>query len=866
MVHSKFSSAVSLTLYLGLTAAPQIPAQAQATAFQLPGSVPAGTNVRIDGSSSTIAVNQVLKQRFEQQYPGTQVTSAYANPPQGLQALIDGKVDLAAIGRPLTAAEKAKGLAAVPIGRDKIAIVVGSKNPFTKSLDISQFAKIFRGDIKNWSEVGGSPGAIRLVDRPDSSDTRQALKSYPAFRQAKFETGKTAEKLKDDSSNAVVQKLGANGIGYTTANQIKNQPGVRAVVMNGTSPTDPRYPFSQPLYYVYNAAKPTPAAQAFLGFATAPVGQSAIEQAGVAVPIVAAAKGATTKAETAPKQTAAKNDASAKDGAGTNKTTGTGNQVNPYSPPQISEGRGQMVPADGQGGVNWWWLFPIASGAGLLWLLAKGQRKTGAASRFGADDVQRSNSEEGFVSPDANYTDAYSYSNDRVDSLGEESTAVESDRRSTTDWAEETPQTGTAFTDPTPQLDNSFVGDEVDAASYPVESMQAAGETGRAANVSENLGSVAPIGGAAAGAWTASRSPDKIAAAKPTETRIALKARSPQEVEAYWEIAPEQMQSLRQQGGEKLALRLYDVTGIDLETQSPHSVQQFDCDEHTHRQRLAIATPARDYLAELGSLTRDGRWIAIVRSTHVHVPPSSTFRSNDAYSGSPAVSGSTTMASPAVNSSRSVLAGDRDSTVEQPDADTWTTREEQSQESSPFSEQVQASDSTKDANPAEGSALGGAAAGAAAAWSFLSGRGADRAPASTPNRQDVAADRSETHDDATDQISGLNSASSEGRIVLTPRNAHWAYAYWDVPRAQRSGVNRSAGETLALRLYDVTDADLERDTPQALQQFDIDALALSCDVPIPTSNRTYVVELGYIDGGDRWTRLARSTPAWVSAN
>ena len=87
-----------------------------------------------------------------------------------------------------------------------------------------------------------------------------------------------------------------------------------------------------------------------------------------------------------------------------------------------------------------------------------------------------------------------------------------------------------------------------------------------------------------------------------------------------------------------------------------------------------------------------------------------------------------------------------------------------------------------------------------------------------------------------------------------------------MPRAQRSGVNQSAGETLALRLYDVTDANSERDTPQALQQFDIDALALSCDVPIPVSNRTYIVELGYIDGGDRWTRLARSTPALVSAN
>ncbi|NJK52234.1 MAG: hypothetical protein HC936_04270, partial [Leptolyngbyaceae cyanobacterium SU_3_3] len=99
-------------------------------AFTLPASVPKGTTVRIDGSSSMGTVNQGLRQRFEKQFPETQVTVETNGTATALQAVLEDRADLAAIGRPLTAAEKAKGLVAVPVGRDKIAIVVGSNNPF----------------------------------------------------------------------------------------------------------------------------------------------------------------------------------------------------------------------------------------------------------------------------------------------------------------------------------------------------------------------------------------------------------------------------------------------------------------------------------------------------------------------------------------------------------------------------------------------------------------------------------------------------------------------------------------------------------------------------------------------------------------
>ncbi|NJK53253.1 MAG: hypothetical protein HC936_11395 [Leptolyngbyaceae cyanobacterium SU_3_3] len=148
-----------------------------APTFSLPTTVPKGATIRIDGSSSMAAVNQALKQRFETQFPGTAVTTnARRNNPPPLKALIDGQVDIVGIGRSLTAEEKAQGLVAVPVGREKIAIVVSPENPFSKSLTIQQFAKIFGEKSptgQRWGCSGGNSSHRSHRDQRYSSSLSQ---------------------------------------------------------------------------------------------------------------------------------------------------------------------------------------------------------------------------------------------------------------------------------------------------------------------------------------------------------------------------------------------------------------------------------------------------------------------------------------------------------------------------------------------------------------------------------------------------------------------------------------------------------------------------------------------------------------------
>ncbi len=105
------------------------------------------------------------------------------------------------------------------------------------------------------------------------------------------------------------------------------------------------------------------------------------------------------------------------------------------------------------------------------------------------------------------------------------------------------------------------------------------------------------------------------------ESRIVLMPRDPQWSYAYWDIPNDHKEDLRRQGGQQLALRIYDVTEISLEYQAPHSIQEYPCDELAREWYLPMPVSDRDYVVDIGYRCADGRWLVLARSTPVHVPP-----------------------------------------------------------------------------------------------------------------------------------------------------------------------------------------------------------------------------------------------------
>lgn len=251
---------------------------ATAANFSLQPSVPAGTVVDIDGSTSMVQINAALKSGFEQQYPGTVVNLAAAGSENGIQALLVGDVTIAASSRPLTASEQANGLVAVPVTSDRMALVVGNNNPFKRGLSTDQAAQIFQGQLNNWATLGGADTTIRVLNRPSVSGTHVAFKDL-VLGGGEFGTTPNITTLARDATTPMLQQLSTDGIGYATYSQVADQQTVRVIPIDGVTPEAPNYPFQRQLYYVYKDAN-DPVVQAFLGYALSPQGQQAIASAG----------------------------------------------------------------------------------------------------------------------------------------------------------------------------------------------------------------------------------------------------------------------------------------------------------------------------------------------------------------------------------------------------------------------------------------------------------------------------------------------------------------------------------------------------------------------------------------------------------
>ena len=113
--------------------------------------------------------------------------------------------------------------------------------------------------------------------------------------------------------------------------------------------------------------------------------------------------------------------------------------------------------------------------------------------------------------------------------------------------------------------------------------------------------------------------------------------------------------------------------------------------------------------------------------------------------------------------------------------------------------------------------------------------------------------------DVDQGLGDLPGGYGESRIVLLPRDPQWAYAYWDIPIEHKNELRAHGGQQLALRIYDVTDINLEHQSPHSIQEYPIDEMAREWYLPIPVSDRTYTIDIGYRCGDGRWLVLARST-------
>jgi phosphate transport system substrate-binding protein len=126
--------------------------------------------VRISGAGLLSEVVENFREDFDKANPLCQLTVSGATTGIGFKKLIDAEAEVAMMTRKVTSEEaklaEAKGvtLASKLIGKIGLAVVTNSQNKVNE-LTIDQLAKIFKGEIPNWSQVGGSNEPIKVTIR-----------------------------------------------------------------------------------------------------------------------------------------------------------------------------------------------------------------------------------------------------------------------------------------------------------------------------------------------------------------------------------------------------------------------------------------------------------------------------------------------------------------------------------------------------------------------------------------------------------------------------------------------------------------------------------------------------------------------------
>jgi len=254
-------------------------------------------HIRIKGSDTEVNVALALAETFMEKEPNVSIAVTGGGSGTGVAALLSGKTHIANSSRPLepnemqTARERNINPLAIVFGIDALAIIVHQQNHLD-SLTMSDIGKIFRGEIKNWAEMGGPDKAVSLYGRQSNSGT------FLYFRE-KILGADYAPALKQMNGTAqIVEAIGTDpaGIGYVGVGYLSEKDGqlpsnikvlkisektgspafsplVPSLILNG------QYPIVRPLYQYVNGT-PNGRLLEFLLYSIGEKGQKIVSENG----------------------------------------------------------------------------------------------------------------------------------------------------------------------------------------------------------------------------------------------------------------------------------------------------------------------------------------------------------------------------------------------------------------------------------------------------------------------------------------------------------------------------------------------------------------------------------------------------------
>ena len=243
-------------------------------------------SVTTNGSTSMEKVVLTLNEQFMIDHPDVKASYDPTGSSTGIEAAKNGSADIGLASRALKDEEVADGLKSTTLALDGIAIIVNADSAISE-LTVEQIAQIFKGEVTNWSEMGGADGAIACIGREGGSGTRDGFESITGTEDVCV----LSQEL--TSTGAVIEAVKNNpqAIGYASLSAVEGQEGIKAITVNGVACSeetvlDGSYEIQRPFILVTKEGETlSEAAQAWFDWATSAAASDLIRAAG-AVPMV----------------------------------------------------------------------------------------------------------------------------------------------------------------------------------------------------------------------------------------------------------------------------------------------------------------------------------------------------------------------------------------------------------------------------------------------------------------------------------------------------------------------------------------------------------------------------------------------------
>ena len=195
-------------------------------------------SISCSGATSFQPLVEKARDAFQDANPDVSVAISGGGSGQGLSQVAEGSVQ---IGRSdVFAEEKLEGDQLENLVDNQVCIVgmgpIVNANVDIDDITTDQLKGIFLGEITDWSEVGGTAGAIQVIQREAGSGTRATFENAVLAGETAPDSFRPVAEV--DSSGTVVEQVAATegSISYVAFNYMESD-GIKALSVDGIDPT-----------------------------------------------------------------------------------------------------------------------------------------------------------------------------------------------------------------------------------------------------------------------------------------------------------------------------------------------------------------------------------------------------------------------------------------------------------------------------------------------------------------------------------------------------------------------------------------------------------------------------------------------------